>query len=272
MGGYECCDCRRGTNTSDVMNILRNVETERNYSNISIDNTKFISKNSPIIKLNNFHEKEESYYFLNPEKNIFDDEELLNMKIIDVSIGIHITKIFSNNNNKGDFSFHPFFYVNLKNINNIGVIIQYIKPKLKNINSTHFFEEDGVEYLEKNNEDFEIEYLNLIKKVSKIDHLINKWLIKYDNFDLGQITLREFFNKIIPQKGKWLQKKLNPLKHGCIHFCIDAIKNLGIKKERREILLVKSRMKKVLELTENQKYYKKYVEGFNALFDAIEGN
>ena len=31
-------------------------------------------------------------------------------------------------------------------------------------------------------------------------------------------------------------------------------------------------MKKVLELTENQKYYKKYVEGFNALFDAIEGN
>ena len=29
-------------------------------------------------------------------------------------------------------------------------------------------------------------------------------------------------------------------------------------------------MKNILKLTENQEYYKKYNEGFNALFDAIE--
>ncbi len=75
--------------------------------------------------------------------------------------------------------------------------------------------------------------------MSKKDLIINNWLIKYDNNDLGQITLKEFFNKIIPEKGKWLQKKLIPLKHGCIHFCIEAIKNLKIKKIKKKFNLLK---------------------------------
>ncbi len=65
-------------------------------------------------------------------------------------------------------------------------------------------EKDGVEYLEKNNNEFEKEYYYFITKVSK-DHLqINDWLIKYDTWDLGHINLNTFFNKIIPKKGKWL--------------------------------------------------------------------
>ena len=227
-----------------------------------ITNASFYIKNT---------ENEELYYFPIPEKNNYDDEELLNMNVIDVSLGIHKTRILANNVNNGNISFHPFFYVNLKNKNNIGVIIQYINSKGNNNKSIHLWEENGVEYLEKNNLDFEIQYLYFIKEVSENDLQINKWLIKYDIIDLGKITLRQFFEKIIPVKGIWLQKNLHPLKHGCIHFCIDAIKNLGIKKENEEIESVKERMKNVLKLTENQNYYEKYNEGFNALFDAIEG-
>ena len=225
-------------------------------------------------QISNFKEKEE--YFLFPERNIFDNEELLNMNIIDVSLGIcfdiidgaletYKTKLSSDIFNEY-ISFHPFFYVRLKNKNNIGVIIQYLKIKEKNLDLTHLWEENGVEYLEKKDEDFELEYLNYIKKVSEKDLIINRWLIKYDIYDLGQISLRQFFNKIIPEKGKWLQKYLNTLNHGSIHFCIDAIKNLGIKKDEEEIQLVKERMKKILE---NQY---EYIFEFNALFNAIEGN
>ena len=64
-------------------------------------------------------------------------------------------------------------------------------------------------------------------------------------------------------------EKIIPLKHGCIHFCIEAIKNLKIK-NKEEIQFIKERMKKVLILTERQKYYEKYNEGFNALFDATK--
>ena len=39
--------------------------------------------------------------------------------------------------------------MNLKNKNNIGVIIQYLKIKKENLHLTHLWEEDGVEYLEK---------------------------------------------------------------------------------------------------------------------------
>ena len=96
--------------------------------------------------------------------------------------------------------------MNLKNKNNIGVIIQYLKIKKENLHLTHLWEEDGVEYLEKSKR-FWNWIFKFYKKVSKKDLIINNWLIKYDNNDLDQITLKEFFNKIIPEKGKWLQKK-----------------------------------------------------------------
>ena len=83
-------------------------------------------------------------------------------------------------------------------------------------------------------------------------------------------TLRDLFNKIIPKKGIWLQNNLKPLSHGCIHFCIEAIKNLGIKKEKDQIQEIKERMRKVLDCTKNQKYYEKYCNGFNELFKEIE--
>ena len=60
--------------------------------------------------------------------------------------------------------------MNLKNDKNIGVIIQYIKIKKDKKFATHFWEDDGVEYLEKNNNEFEKEYYYFITKVSK-DHL-----------------------------------------------------------------------------------------------------
>ena len=218
----------------------------------------------------NLEDNEEYYYFSRPKENTYSDEELLNMNILEVSLGIHMTKIFGKKSNKGNISFHPFFYVKLKNPKKIGVIVQYLKVPEKFNYLTHLWEEDGVEYLEKSYKDFELEYLQFIRRSSQQDLIIDDWLIKYDNIDLGQINLRKFFYKIIPNRGEWLQKKLNPFKHGCIHFCIQAIKNLGVKKEIEEIKLVKERMEKVLDLTRGQKYYQKYKEGFNALFDAIE--
>lgn len=218
-----------------------------------------------------FNEYDEQNYFL-LENKIYDDEELLNMKIIEINFGIHKTEITSGSN-IGNISFHPFFFVKLNNPKTIGVIIQYLKIEEKKHNLTHFWEENGVEYLEKKRKNFELEYLNFIKKVSKKDLTIDDWLINYNIFELQTVkitTLRDLFNKIIPKKGIWLQNNLNPLTHGCIHFCIEAIKNLGIKKEKNEIQEIKERMRNVLDCTKNQKYYENYCKGFNELFKEIE--
>ena len=214
--------------------------------------------------------KNQNYFYM--EDKLYDDEELLNMKIIDINFGIHQTKITSGSN-KGNISFHPFFYVKLNNKKDIGVIIQYLKIEEQSHNLTHLWEENGVEYLEKNKKKFELEYLNFIKKVSEIDLFIDDWLINYNIYDLQDVqitTLRDLFNKIIPKKGIWLQNKLNPLTHGCIHFCIEAIKNLGIKKKKNQIKEIKERMRKVLDFTKNQKYYQNYCNGFKELFKEIE--
>ena len=94
----------------------------------------------------NTEDDEQNYFLL--ENKIYDDEDLLNMKIIDINFGIHKTEITSGSN-IGNISFHPFFYVKLNNPNKIVVIIQYIKIEEKMHNLTHFWEENGVEYLEK---------------------------------------------------------------------------------------------------------------------------
>lgn len=167
-----CCDCERKCLDKKTSKKLQNDNDET--------------------RTTIFDEYDEQNYFL-LENKIYDDEELLNMKIIEINFGIHKTEITSGSN-IGNISFHPFFFVKLNNPKTIGVIIQYLKIEEKKHNLTHFWEENGVEYLEKKRKNFELEYLNFIKKVSKKDLTIDDWLINYNIFELQTVkitTLRD---------------------------------------------------------------------------------
>ena len=281
-----CCYCgrRKPLNKDEIKK--RNDEFDNTMDDITSDNNN--DSINPAIKANivngiqndsqkdNTNKKDNiNYYFRRPIKNQFKEEELLKMNIIEINLGIHLTLI-ENSKNK---SFHPFFFIKLNNPKKIGVIIQYIKLSKEEKKLTHLYEEDGVEYLEISNSDFIKEYTQRIKKISKSDLLVDDWLINYNSCELGNITLEQFFNKIIPKKGEWAQKKLNPKTHGCIHFTIESIKKLGIKKDEIEIKPIKERMRKVLdnirlESTNDKKkilLYQKYEEAFNELFKVIKG-
>ena len=57
-------------------------------------------------------------------------------------------------------SFHLFFFIELKNELNIGVVVQYLKIEEKEKDKAHIWEDDGVEYLETNIKNFKTQYLN----------------------------------------------------------------------------------------------------------------
>ena len=211
----------------------------------------------------------EIYYFQKPENNTFTDEQLLNMPIVKISIGMHMTKIPKKPENE-NISFHPFFFLELKNRHKIGVIVQYLIIPEEQKHLTHLWEEDGVEYLEKPKSTFSKEYVRMIIKTGTKDLCIDDWLIDYTSLEFGNMNLRQFFEKIIPIKGEWIQKKLNIKNHACIHFTIESIKNLGIKKDKDEIEPVKERMmKNFLGLAKNQKNYDLFEKGFNQLFNTL---
>ena len=147
-------------------------------------------------------------------------------------------------------SFHLFFFIELKNELNIGVVVQYLKIEEKEKDKYHLWEDDGVEYLETNIKNFKPQYLNKIYNVIDNSYDIDDWLIIYDNVDLNYINLKGFFEKTIPEKGKCIQSKLNPKEHGCLHFIIESIKNLGIKKKEAEIKAKKEKIKILLKIGE----------------------
>lgn len=252
------------------------VNNEENKIKINLINNNIRENSILDINSENSNQTIDYDYFSRPINNVFEDEDLLKMKIIEVLFGIHITTIGGKSKEKGEKSFHPFFYIKLKNKKNIGVIVQYIiLPKDDKNIQTHLVEKEGIEYLEKSWSDFEKEYLCFISKVSKESLVVSDWVINYDSIDLNEInvcTLRDFFILINPQSGEWIQSKLKPLTHGCIHFCIDAINKLGIKKDKEEIKDVKNRMKKVLDQVKNSSHYQDYQKGFNNLFNCIERN
>ena len=178
----------------------------------------------------NVHKSEKNYFFFRPEKNEYSNEELYEMKIREIIIGIHPT-IYK----KEKKSFHPFFYLKLyrKDVEIFGVIVQYLKipPDVKE-NQMHVYEEDGVEFIEKYEEDFENELRNIFYYSNIIIGSLSEWIFTYNNMEFESMTLFEFFKRVIPAKGIWLQKELNPKNQkSCFHFCIDAIKNLNITKK-----------------------------------------
>ncbi len=155
--------------------------------------------------------KEENYYFTRPLENKFSDEELYEMNIREIIIAIHPT--IYKKNKKIEKSFHPFFYLKLQgnNISDFGVIVQYIKiPPNVEENQKHVYEEDGVEFIEKNEEDFENEFRNILYYGGiKTSSIIN-YIITYNSSEFEPMNLGDFFIRAIPHKGKWLQENLNP--------------------------------------------------------------
>ena len=212
----------------------------------------------------------EDYYFGRPEKNEYTNEELYNMEIQEIIFGIHPTFY----GEKKENSFHPFFYLKLFNpeIEDFGVIIQYIYvPKSAKNDQLHLYEENGIEFIEKQYEDFDRELKLIFYRAIKKDLLsLSKWIISYKSSEIGKMNLREFFQKTIPEKGEYLQDFLVGLKKTCFDFCINSISRLNLKKKNaKAINEIKTNMKKVLNLTKNSKNYQKYVDAFNKLFNTI---
>jgi hypothetical protein len=182
--------CKSCTQTKNVVNDEQNQEL-LDKINYEIKTSK--NSNQPI----------DYDYFSRPVRNAYLDQELLDMSIIEILLGIHLTKISGKSKEKGEKSFHSFFYIKLKNNKNMGVIVQYIVLPKDDINiQTHLVGDNGIEYLEKDWSNFEKEYLYFIQKVSKEDLTVYDWVIKYDKIDLRDInTLREFFILINPVAG-----------------------------------------------------------------------
>ena len=108
-----CCDDERKVPDDETYKNLQN-DTDRTRADISDEDDELV-KIPNLLNIANHN-----YFYM--ENKIYDDEELLNMKIIDIKFGIHKTEITSGSY-KGNISFHPFFYVNLHNPKTIGVII-----------------------------------------------------------------------------------------------------------------------------------------------------
>ena len=222
----------------------------------------------------NFEQKNqiriEDYYFGRPERNQYTNEELFEMPIEEIIFGIHPT-VYGKNYEK---SFHPFFYLKLHNedIEDFGVVVQYIfVPEDTKEEQLHLYEKDGIEFIEKVFDDFDRE-LKLIFYRATEDNILNlsKWVISYKSFDIARMTLGQFFQIAIPKKGEYLQNYLKNLKKTCIEFCIKTIVRLNLpKKKAKAIEPIKSNMQKALKLAKDSKNYKKYEEGFNALFNLI---
>ena len=210
----------------------------------------------------NVHKSEKNYFFFRPEKNEYSNEELYEMKIREIIIGIHPT-IYK----KEKKSFHPFFYLKLyrKDVEIFGVIVQHLKipPDVKE-NQMHVYEEDGVEFIEKYEEDFENESRNIFYYSNIIIGSLSEWIFTYNNMEFESMTLFEFFKRVIPAKGIWLQKELNPkAQKSCFHFCIEAIKNLNVtKKDLRPNVKRINNLISVLLKTSNSENFALYNKAF----------
>ena len=201
------------------------------------------------------------------------------MKYIFVFIPLYIqTKKIINWKNL----FILFFYLKLINedSNDFGVVVQYIViPKDAKKEQIHLFEEDGVEFIEKPFREFENEIKLIFYR--GIGHMINieDYTIKYASyqFENKNMTLGEFFQKAIPEKGIWLQKYLMGLKKNCFEFCINTINKIGVHKKReRAIEKVKRNIKKIIDDAKNSKYYESHVQGpenpFNSITKTVNDN
>ena len=280
------CDCCCG-DENDSSTILSEEQKKKNKKIIikkSFDNLSILkSQKENTFSMNqtggfsNFEYKQykpkiEDFYFARPMENEYTNNELLSMNVVEIILGVHPTRYRKDSNlNK---SFHPFFYLKLDNqdIENFGVVVQYLKvPENVNEEPKHLYEENGVEFIEKKYEDFENE-LKIIFSYAENMNIpnIDNYLIKFNCLDFDRMTLGDFFRTAIPEKGVWVQNKINPLDRSCFAFCKNTLEAINIrKKKKNSIKEIKNNLKSVIDKAEGAKYYDKYVEGFEILFDSI---
>ena len=215
---------------------------------------------------------EKDYYFGRPVKNNFTNEELYEMEILEINIGIHPT-IY--NNNKNNKSFHPFFYLKLhrEDIQDFGVIVQYLKiPNIVELNQTHIYEDDGVEFIEKDKGTFDKELIKILNFGADVKTASSsEYLITYNSKEFDPMTLGDFFHRAIPVKGIWLQKEIKPKgEKNCMAFCIESIKNLNLKKKKITSSLKKIHNMKMALITANEsENFELYKKGLDKLFRVI---
>ena len=266
MEEQNCCCCdwfafkiaTKYEKLKDEQSIL-DLETDYLNTNRSIDNI-----------LN-----QDNCFLKRAEANKYSNNDLYSMQIYEIYLCIHPTVYLDKNKNKLEKSFHPFFYLKLitEDSDDFGVVVQYnVIPRGAKEEQIHLFEKDGVEFIEKPFREFENEIKLIFYR--GVGHMIKieDYTIKYASyqFENQKMTLGEFFRKAIPEKGIWLQKYLMGLQKNCFEFCINTINKIGVnKKSERAIEKVKKNIKKIIDAAKDSKYYEKYVQGFENLFNTI---
>ena len=143
-------------------------------------------------------------------------------------------------------------------------------PKDAKKNQVHLYEDNGIEFIEKTYDVFE-EELKLIYANGIEEYIpsLSKWIISFKSMEFDRMTLREFFEKAIPDKGEYKQEYLKGLKKTCFDFCINTIERLELKKKPNSIKDIKSNMEKGLNKAKGSKHFNDYQKAFNRLFSII---
>lgn len=267
-----CCGCgktrqatdftkgedKRKANKIEKKHLDESVDTIDTFSNITND------FNDDKIKL-------EDYYFRRPVRNIYSNNELYSMDINEIYLGIIPTMY--KKDNKFEPSFHPFFYLELPNEENehFGVVVHFIVvPKDAKKEQVHLYEEDGVEFIEKSFDELNNEIKLIFYRATGEVFNINDYTVKYNSKQFQKMTLGEFFQKAIPEKGEWLQRYFTGLQKTCFEFCMSTIQRVGVhKKKKKTIEKTKANIRKIIDRARDAKYYDRYVKAFEALFDII---
>lgn len=268
-----CCDCPKNREATEEGKKKDNRKVKiiekksLNQSNISNDQFSVVTNNPNYddIKLENF-------FFKRPVKNKYSNNDLYSMNIDEINLGI-LPTMYKKKDGKFEPSFHPFFYLGLENEEeeNFGVVVQYlVVPKDAREEQIHLYEEDGVEFIEKPFKEFENETKIIFHTATGIIFNINDFIVKYKSSQFQRMNLGEFFHKAIPEKGVWLQRNLMKLQKTCFEFCMSTIKNIGVKKKKKKAIEnTKKCIRKMINKSQNAKYYDKYVQDFERLFDEI---
>ena len=273
----ECCECLKSKTLSEE-GIAKNkiIIKKLSKDNLSMmkskkENTVSIDQSDDFLNFE-YEPKIEDFYFARPNENEYTNNELLSMNIVEIILGVHPTRYIKDS--KLNKSFHPFFYLKLdsEDIENFGVVVQYLKvPEDVDEEQKHLYEENGVEFIEKQYEDFENELKIIFSYVENMNiPNIDNYLIKFNCLDFDRMTLGDFFKTAIPEKGIWVQNEINPLDRSCFAFCKNTLEAINIrKKKKNSIKEIKNNLKNVIDKAKGAKYYDKYVEGFEILFDSI---
>ena len=265
-----CHPPRNKTNTPKQIEKDKAKLNNLNASNLK--NSKNANSTRQTIDSSEYELNPEDSYFRRPMKNNYTNNELFSMNIEEIILGVHPT--FYKKGEKCHKSFHPFFYLKLFNedIENFGVIVQYLKvPKDVLEEQHHLYEKNGVEFIEKNYDEFENELKLIFDNVEGLNMLnISNYIITFSSSQFDKMTLGDFFLKAIPEREEWTQDKLKGFKKTCFDFCRNTIEKLNVKKKKKKAIeKTKNNLANMIDIAKDEKYYDKYKEGFEALFNNI---